>query len=142
MPLKILTWAENDEDEERTFDVLITVKDLEVLHRRREALEQAYDELSPKELKIRVSRVRCPDLHPVLDGVDYRLVWAIPQGHNPPVKWRVVKSLTTDIDIYLTSWGIDLHYVDMDRFQEWEAHVGWDLLTGELEKSVYRMDVS
>ena len=140
MPLKILTWAENDEDEERTFDVLITVGDPELLQQRHVTLEQKHDELSPEELGIRASRVHCPDLHPVIDGVEYRMEWAIPQGHNPPVKWRVVKSLTTDIDIYLTSWGIDLHYVDMDRFQEWEAHVEWDRLTGELKKSVYRMD--
>ncbi len=105
MPLKILTCMENDEDEDRTFDVLVTVKEPELLHQLREALEHsgdAFTELDPKDLGIRVSRVRCPDLHPVSDGVDYRLDWAFPQGQEHPVKWRVVKSLTADTYLYLS----------------------------------------
>lgn len=139
--MKILTWMQNDEDEDRTIDVMVTVTEPELLRRRWEALDRGIDELAPEDVGVRVSRVRCPALHPVVDGVAYRLEWAIPKGADPPVRWRVVRSLTGDIDIYLMPGSMDLHYVDMGRFEEWEAHVDPELLTGELKRKLYRVDL-
>jgi len=53
-----------------------------------------------------------------------------------------VKNLTADTNIHLSPKGMDLIYADTERIEEWEALVDWKLLTGELEKIVYRLDVA
>jgi len=151
--MRILTSMRHLDDESRTFDVLVRIKQPEKLRQCFEALDhveevikqldlpegyslRVHDTLDLDTVGMTISRISCPGLREVVDGTRYRLSWGIPDGCKPPVKWRSVRSMTAESMIYLGKDGVSIIHDDPESFLEWEAFVGWGLMSDELEKAI------